>query len=188
MKKLEKRLNEAGYEVQNIGYPSRREEAEVLIQMVAEQIDVCCADNGRTVHFVAHSLGGIIARAYLDQRRPDNLGKVVLIATPNQGSELVDRFGDMWLFEALTGPAALELGTASGSLPNRIGPPYYPLGIIASTSDGVVAADSTKLFGMTDYLEFRGPHGRMRAKPEVVDEVIHFLEHGRFSGNSLSDD
>jgi len=199
---LENRLTRAGYEVHSIDYPSLSEAPDALVRTVGEQVEQCCANNGRTVHFVAHSLGGLLTRTYLDRRPLRNLGKVVLMGTPNKGSELVDEFGDLWLFKVVGGPTTQVLGTDENSLPNRIGAPYYPLGIIAGNgaisplarkwlrgeNDGVVAVESTKLEGMTDFLELDTSHTLMRYDAQVAEEIIHFLEHGYFSHSSPAAD
>jgi len=191
---LQKRIRDAGYEAHSIEYASLQEPPEVILEKVGEQIALLCKDDSRPVHFVAHSLGGLIVRAYLDQRPLINLGRVVLLGTPSQGSELVDIYGDSWLFKVL-GPTAHELGTDEDSFPNRIGPPYYPLGIIAGTSsfnsitddhlpgpdDGVVSVKSTKIDGMTDFMLVDTSHSMMRYNETVARETIHFLKEGHFS-------
>ena len=191
---LQKRLRGAGYKAHSIEYASLQEPPDVILEKVAVQIELCCRDDRRPVHFVGHSLGGLIIRAYLDEKPLENLGRVVLLGTPNQGSELVDIYGDSWLIKIL-GPTARVLGTHEDSFPNRIGPPYYPLGIIAGTSsinpitdddlpgpdDGLVSVESTKIDGMTDFLLVDTSHSMLRYNQTVARETIHFLKNGRFS-------
>jgi len=190
---LQKRLRNAGYKAHSIEYASLQESPDVILEKVAEQIALCCRDDRRPVHFVGHSLGGLIIRAYLDQNPLKNLGRVVLLGTPSQGSELVDIYGDRWLFKML-GPTARVLGTDEDSFPNRIGPPYYPLGIIAGTSsltitdkhlpgpdDGLVSVISTKIDGMTDFLLVDTSHSMLRYNETAARETIHFLKNGHFS-------
>ena len=191
---IKKRIRDAGFETHSIDYASLQEPPDVILEKVSEQIRRCCKDDSRPVHFVAHSLGGLIVRAYLDQKPLENLGRVVLLGTPSQGSELVDIYGDSWLFKII-GPTARLLGTADNSFPNQIGPPYYPLGIIAGTSsfnpitddhlpgpdDGLVSVRSTRIDGMTDFLLVDTSHSMMRYNDTVANETIHFLKKGRFS-------
>jgi len=115
---LQKRICEAGYEAHSIEYASLQEPPEVILEKVGEQIELNCNDDGRPVHFVGHSLGGLIVRAYLDQRPLKNLGRVVLLGTPSRGSELVDIYGDSWLARIL-GPTARVLGTDENSFPKN---------------------------------------------------------------------
>ena len=191
---LQKRIREAGYEAHSIEYASLQEQPDIILEKIGKQIERYCRNDGRPVHFVGHSLGGLIVRAYLDQRPLINLGRVVLLGTPSQGSELVDIYDDSWLFKIL-GPTARLLGTDEDSFPNQIGPPYYPLGIIAGTSsfnpltddrlpgadDGVASVKSTKIDGMTDFLLVDTSHSMMRYNETVANETIYFLKKGRFS-------
>ena len=117
-----------------------------------------------------------------------------MLAPPNRGSPLVDRFGGDWWFRPLLGPTAAELGSNPRSLPNRLPPPTYPLGIIAGRhafasmtfggllgeNDGVVSVDGTRVEGMTDFLIVRSGHVQIRRNDRVADETVHFLRHGRF--------
>ena len=191
---LQKRIRDAGFEAHSIEYASVQDPPDVILEKVAEQISICCKNDRHRVHFVGHSLGGLIIRAYLDQKPLKNLGRVVLLGTPNQGSELVDIYGDSWLIKIL-GHTVRVLGTDESSFPSRIGPPYYPLGIIAGTADinpltkdhlpgpddGLVSVKSTKVDGMTDFLEVDTSHSMMRYNETVARETIHFLKNGRFS-------
>ena len=191
---LQKRIREAGFTAHSIEYASLQEPPDVILEKVAVQIELCCRDDRRPVHFVGHSLGGLIIRAYLDEKPLENLGRVVLLGTPNQGSELVDIYDDSWLIKIL-GPTARVLGTDDNSFPSRIGPPYYPLGIIAGTAginpltkdhlpgpdDGLVSVKSTKIDGMTDFLTVDTGHSMLRYNETVARETIHFLKKGRFS-------
>ena len=190
---LQKRLRDAGYEAHSIEYASLKEQPDIILEKVGEQIERYCSNDSRPVHFVGHSLGGLIVRAYLDQKPSINLGRVVLLGTPSRGNELVDIYGDSWLFKIL-GPTARLLGTDEDSFPNQIGPPYYPLGIIAGTSsftitdghlpgpdDGLVSVKSTKIDGMTDFMLVDTSHSMMRYNERVARETIHFLKEGHFS-------
>jgi hypothetical protein len=149
---------------------------------------------------VTHSLGGIMLRAFLEEHRPDNLGRVVMLSPPNQGTELVDRFGDHPWFRRASGPTAQELGTQPSSLPKRLGPADFELGIITGdvsynpitswmitgADDGVVAVDSARLEGMTDFLVVPRSHTFIMNSGKVTKEIVHFLEHGSFSALARS--
>lgn len=197
MERLAERLQSAGFSVHNVSYPSRKGDPETLLAAVAAKIEACCADAGR-LHFVGHSLGGILARAHIARTRPRQLGRVVLLSPPNQGSEIIDALGDAWLFEVIMGPTARTLGTAEDSLPNRLPPPDYELGVIAATAsinplgswlipgddDGMVSICRMRIEGMADFVTVDRTHAFVMRGPEVAEQVAVFLRTGRFDHRS----
>jgi pimeloyl-ACP methyl ester carboxylesterase len=190
---LAARLEDAGFRVERIGYDSLTQSPDEILTEVSRKIDACCAGHRQKIHFVGHSLGGLVIRAYLQEHRVEHLGRVVLVGTPNQGTELVDRFRDNCLFPLL-GPTTAALGTDDASLPRRLSDPYYPVGVIAGVNDsgrndhilpgrddGLVPVESTRLEGMTDFIEVESAHSMMRYDKEVAGQVIAFLKRGAFS-------
>ncbi len=192
---LEGRLAGAGYTVFNISYPSRKEKIETLVEMLLEKLQARNVEGTGRLHFVTHSLGGILVRAYLVANRPTNLGRVVMLSPPNKGSEVVDFFAANFLFGYFFGPAATELRTGPDSLPNRLGPADYEVGIITGRrtidpisswmiegeDDGRISIEQARLEGMTDFRVVEASHAFIMKKGNVADEVISFLQHGRFS-------
>ncbi len=192
MWRLAGRLEDAGYEVHRVGYNSINTTPDEIITDITQQINVCCANESRTIHFVGHSLGGLLIRAYLQENRLPSLGNTVLVGTPNNGTDIADLFKDNCLVELLV-PTATALGTDDESLPNRLDAPYYPVGVIAGVyesdrneeylpgrDDGLVPVESTKLEGMTDFIEIETGHSMMRYNKDVVRQVIFFLHEGKF--------
>lgn len=186
------RLEDAGFHVHRVGYSSLNRSPEQMLEEVQSQIDECCAAHPRRVHFVGHSMGGLLIRAYLEDKPVANLGRVVLIGTPNQGTEVVDRFRDRWWMQML-GPAALSLGTDDDSFPKSLAAPYYPVGVIAGESrldiddeilpgkdDGLVPVEATKLEGMSDFVVVESGHAFMRYDEEVARQTVAFLRDGAF--------
>ena len=192
MWRLAGRLEDAGYDVQQVGYSSINTTTDEVIAHITKQIHGCCADEKRTVHFVGHSLGGLLIRAYLQENRVPQLGNTVLVGTPNRGTDIADQFRGNCLVELLV-PMATALGTDEKSLPNRLPPPYYPVGVIAGVldsdindeylpgrDDGLVPVESTKLEGMRDFIEIETGHSMMRYNEEVARQTIAFLMRGKF--------
>jgi pimeloyl-ACP methyl ester carboxylesterase len=190
-------LRKRHFEVYNLDYPSREKTPEELVALVADAVQECCPPDAGRVHFVTHSLGGILVRSYLADRKPPNLGRVVMLAPPNGGSEIVDEWGGSPLFRAALGPTAAQLGTSPESLPNRIGPPHFELGVIAARKsvnpigslvipgddDGAVSVERAYLEGARDFLVVEASHTFIMRDPDVARQVVHFLREGRFSAS-----
>ncbi|HEU5395677.1 MAG TPA: alpha/beta hydrolase, partial [Verrucomicrobiae bacterium] len=173
MIRMERALEKAGYQVRNVNYPSRSATVEKLADSVVGRAVADSRDDGATrIDFVAHSLGAILVRSYLARHPLPELGRVVMLGPPNQGSEIVDRLGGWSLFQAINGVAGGELGTDIPSEPSRLGPANYPVGIIAGDrsinwinsclipgpDDGKVSVQRAKLAGMTDFLVVHTAH------------------------------
>lgn len=193
MDRMEKSLAEAGYRVRNIEYKSTKKPIEELAEeAVREGVDGC--QDAEPIHFVTHSMGGILLRQYLEANDIAGLGRVVMLGPPNQGSEVIDRYGDLPGFEWVSGPAGLQLGTGEASVPRSLGPVRFDLGVIAGTrsvnpilsmtlpgaDDGKVSVDATRVDGMNDHLEVPVTHVFMMRNEEVLEQVRYFLANGYF--------
>jgi hypothetical protein len=195
MKRLEWSLTRQGYRVVNVSYPSTRQSIEAsaavsLAQMLKDRVH----DPHARIHFVTHSLGGIVLRQYLAENRIPNLGRTVMLAPPNQGSELAEKLKRNWLYRWFTGPAGQQLGTDAGARPLQLGPASFELGIIAGNrslnpffsaaipgpDDGKVAVARTWLDGASDYLVVPHSHTWLAWRGDVINAVTRFLRAGAF--------
>ena len=197
MEKVAEAFEESGYAVANVNYPSTRYPIEELAPLAIEAGLAECPPES-VIHFVTHSLGGILVRYYLEQQEISNLGRVLMLAPPNQGSEVVDRFRDFPGFKAINGPAGLQLGTGAESVPLMLGPVGYEVGVIAGTrtfnpilsqylrnpDDGKISLENTKVEGMTDFVAVPHSHPFIMKSPVAIDQAYAFIETGQFAHSS----
>ncbi|MDX1421241.1 MAG: alpha/beta fold hydrolase [Rubricoccaceae bacterium] len=196
MRRLADRLRREGYRAINVDYPSRSAPiASLADDVVGARVERALDEGARRVHFVTHSLGGILVRHWTERHPPPEGARAVMIAPPHGGSEAADWARRVGPFCWWCGPALQELGTDPESVPAALGPLAIETGVIAGsrnrypffgrlfdgTTDGLVAVERARAEGIADFLVV--PHGHtflMRA-PAVLDQTVHFLQHGRFA-------
>ena len=197
MNTLGRRLAGNGLRVVNIGYRSRSGPIDQLSSFVWEEIERRCADRDRRIHFVTHSLGGIVLRHGYKTLGLNTLGRSVMLSPPNQGSEAIDLLRRYAICRAILGPAGRQLGTSSDSLPNQLGPVDFELGVIigdrsvcsipplpsflfGGANDGKVSVARAGIPGMADLLVLHCGHTFIMNSPAVASQVSHFMTHGMF--------
>jgi pimeloyl-ACP methyl ester carboxylesterase len=195
MVKMERALIAAGYTVKNVDYPSRTAPIQKLADdAIGKAVADCQRDGAAKIDFVTHSLGGILVRSYFARHPLPSLGRVVMLAPPNQGSEVVDKLGWLFVFKWLNGPAGSELSTGTNSVPNQLGPVNYSVGVIAGDrsinwinsllipgrDDGKVSVERTKLAGMSDWIVIHATHPFIMKNREAIRQTIQFLRTGAF--------
>ena len=196
LNKIESALIEAGFLVSNIDYPSTEAKvAQLSVDAVGAGINNCDSMAAEQIHFVTHSLGGILVRYYFANNKHQKLGRVVMLAPPNQGSEVVDSWKKLPGYSLLNGPAGDQLGTDEHSVPLSLGPVDFDLGVIAGNrsvnpflsqflpnpDDGKVSVASTKVEGMRDHLVLPVTHTLMMRNDQLINQVIYYLQHGSFN-------
>jgi triacylglycerol lipase len=196
MDKAGKLLATYGYKIINVGYPSRKYNIETLaVNTIAPTLKQCASKDILKIHFLTHSMGGILVRYYLSTQLIDKLGRVVMLAPPNQGSEVVDKLAGWPVFNVINGPAGLQMGTGKNSLPNTLGPVNFPTGIIAGdktvnpllsqlfpdTNDGKVSVSRTQVQGMKDFIVMPYSHTFMMQREAVIEQALHFIQQGYFA-------
>jgi pimeloyl-ACP methyl ester carboxylesterase len=194
-RKMQAALESAGFATLNLDYPSRRKALEALAEDIHPAIQRFADGIDGSVHFVCHSMGGLLARVYVARYRPKRLGRVVMLGTPNSGSEIADRLGHLRLYRAFFGPAGQQLGTQRDGAINALFPPVdYPVGIIAGNRsiyplasaflpkphDGRVSIANTKLDGMADHIVIPASHPWLMRNSIAIAQTIAFLKDGTF--------
>ncbi|MCP4417500.1 MAG: alpha/beta hydrolase [Chloroflexi bacterium] len=196
MTRLERHFNDLGYQVVNFTYPSRNHAIpELSCIALSRTLDICNQHNTHQIHFVTHSLGGILVRYFLKHNVIENLGRVVMIAPPNKGSQVVDVLRQMPGFRTVNGPAGAQLGTDAFSIPSHLGKVNYPVGVIAGSrsvnpilslflpgpNDGRVTIENAQVEGMTDFISIRASHPFIMSRPETISQAAAFIKNGRFN-------
>ena len=192
LKTLERALLATGFATLNIDYASRHKPIAALADDIHPVI-AGFAERDAPLHFVAHSMGGLVARAYIAKYRPARLAGVVMLGTPNGGSEVADLLRGSRLFRAFYGPAGLELTTSVR--PNALPGVDYPVGVIAGNrfidpvaglfvlpkpNDGRVSVQSAMLAGMADHVVVNTSHTGLPRHAVAIEQTLAFLRDGRF--------
>ncbi|WP_143735584.1 alpha/beta fold hydrolase [Microbulbifer mangrovi] len=200
MRSIEHALQAQGYHTVNLDYPSRSNPIEVLAGEAIPQGLAACkeADTGE-LHFVAHSMGGLLVRYFYDRRDVSGVSSVVMLGTPNQGSRLGNFLSCIPWIKDLNGPAGKQMGVDRNSIPNRMGPVHFPLGVIAGTrtfnplfaaiisgnDDGRVGLPSTYVEGACTRVTYPLTHDNLTDDQRVIDQVVAFLNTGSFRGDEV---
>ena len=194
MQKMSSELEKQGYATVNQGYPSTKYKIERLsITAISTALKKCPVDTEK-VHFIGYSMGGLLIRYYLSNNQLPKLGRVVMLGTPNQGSEVADTFKNQQWYKTMYGPAGQQLVTKNNQFLEKLAPINYELGIIAGSQsidpvsstvipnrdDGKVSIASTKVKGMKQHIVLPVNHTFMVLNHKVISDVISFLAKGEF--------
>lgn len=200
MQPMAEALREAGFSTANVDYPSQAGTIDILAPMAVNTgLAECRQAGAKRIHFVTHSIGGILLR-YAHEASPiPDLGRVVMLAPPNHGSEVIDITRNWPTTELFAGEAGLQLGTDPDSIPTKLGPVDFELGVIAGTgsinflmsamlpgpNDGKVSVASTQIEGMDDFMVVDNSHHYITESEIVIRSTTNFLQHGVFADPTL---
>ncbi|WP_117234825.1 alpha/beta fold hydrolase [Vibrio maerlii] len=195
MNTLSQGLIESGYNTCVLDYDTVGVTLNRMLQETDNQIEQCIDGAGK-IHFVGHSLGGLVIRHYLGNhhqlQQQERLGRTVMLGTPNHGSDVADHYQDRfwanWFGEV---PPALV--SSENGLSQTLPTPDFEFGVIAGTkgysitksmfeqpNDGLVSVESTKLANMYDFKKVEVVHHKLKDDPQVISLVAYFLENGQF--------
>jgi len=194
MGKIESALRENGFHTHNFDYNSRHEPVKTVTKRLHREIGKVMGRDVESISFVTHSFGTIVVRHYLAHHSVKKLGRFVMIAPPNKGSEWARILGRLSLYHWAMGIAGEKVQDVEKSIPKIMAPPPCEFGVIAGGSgtwfginpllkgddDGTVTVDETKLEGMKDFIQVKGQHSMLLMQKKVIDNVIAFLEEGAF--------
>jgi len=195
MRPLATALHAAGFATLAPSYGLRRTMPEIIDYLVPRAAAFADANRG-PLHVVTHSLGGLVARAWLARHRPPRLGRVVMLAPPNAGSPLADALHRYGLGNIVLGPVGDFLRTRrTRAAEAALGAVNYDLGIIAGdhmllpaltrrfipdAGDGKVAVAATHVAGMADHIVLPVAHTFMVRDPRVIAQTLAYLTTGAF--------
>ena len=200
MAKLAKTLENDGYRVLNIGYNSLLDNYQDILKSLNERINDWLIPE-QVVHFVGHSFGGILIRGLLAENSNWQKGRCVMIGTPNKGTKTASFMVSQWwskyfvpkvtsdlkpdseLMNTLAEPS-IETGIIAGNVNYHLLIPiswYYKKATDDAPGDGVVELVNTKTDNMTDFIIMPLHHSFMPWDKELLKQVIHFFEKGKFT-------
>ncbi|OZC04787.1 hypothetical protein BSZ36_16645 [Rubricoccus marinus] len=177
---MELRLRQQGFRTLNYGYDSFGPDIETIagdLNAVLERETE--ANPPAQVHFVTHSLGGIVVRQLIEDERPEHLGRVVMMAPPNQGSETADRLSKWvgWMLRPIT-----ELKTENSTVAAMPPPEAVEIAVIAGDRDGKVSLEESHLEGEAEHVVVASGHTFIMTKPSVARMTACFLRTGATAG------
>lgn len=183
---LGKRFRSAGYQTLNFPYNqtirSLDEISGQLVEFIGQKVKTS------DYHLIGHSLGNVIIRNAFRKDYPAGLGKIVMLAPPNQPAHLAKRLKKNLIYRLFTGDSGQKLSEEKFYRDLPI--PRVPFGVIAGDkgqsltfsepNDGVVTVGSTKLEGMADWILLHHGHTFIMNCKDTFEHCVRFIESGRF--------
>ena len=196
MQPLANYLHEQGYTTVNVPYASFRHDLVGLVDLVMEKIRPWI-DEGKRIHFVTHSLGGVVLKKLLDllnQNDFEKVGRIVMLAPPHQGSEIVDwlHHSPMRPFKGVLGPAGSFLSTknmgqeddvlragvtAAVIMGKKSVLPFFKT-LLDESNDGIISVDKGKLLGVSHFEVVDSDHTFIVSDRKIMEMTKSFIENG----------
>jgi triacylglycerol lipase len=198
MEPMARALNRQGFSTINLPYPSTRLPIEALVEHIRQEVERNTGDE--PVHFVTHSLGGILVRALMAGPAPWKTGRIVMLAPPNGGSEIVDWSKRHPMIHRLLGPAGRSLASDGlpGNLPelpsesevavimgNRCSLPLFK-SLLDENNDGIVSAGRGKIKHLRGFSVIDADHTFIQVHPEAIRLSVNFLQTGEWLASNAS--
>ncbi|MBC8113769.1 MAG: alpha/beta fold hydrolase [Candidatus Saccharimonas sp.] len=190
MSSMAETLGQAGFTTFQFNYPSTQvsipEAAEYLHQTIESLEGI------EELNIAAHSMGGLITRAYFAAHHDPRFRRVVMVGTPNHGAELADLVHQNFLVRTAAGPGGRQLVTAREGLIPSLPAPKCEFAIIAGArhnpagwnpfipgdDDGTVTVESTRLVGAADFATVQTTHTALLRNRETLELTLRFLSEG----------
>ncbi|MFD2231087.1 alpha/beta hydrolase [Alkalimarinus sediminis] len=200
MRSIASDLEDYGFHTVSIDYPSTEMEIPLLAEnFVPDGIKQCQQTGADRIHLVTHSMGGILARQYLQNHRLPEGSRVVMLSPPNQGSDISKKFNGKRWYQWLVGPAGASLTQSNNGIISQLSEVDEPIGVIAAyrnwslwpeswlptPNDGTVSVKNMMLKEMDDVILVKSGHATMRYKDEIHHQIRHFIQTGAFDHNTL---
>lgn len=196
--KLERALEDHGYEVLNKSYPSTSGYIEEHTAMLKAELDEALAqpdDRPVELYFVGHSMGGLQVRYYVSSQAAQLPEACVFIATPHRGAALTDARKDGLLFRWFLGTEAAVQLSPSHTFYDSLRPLTCDAGVIfggrgdsegdnddiPGDDDGTVGVDEAQLPEAKDRIRLALGHTELSFADAPIRQVLHFLKHRRFA-------
>lgn len=202
MRSIANDLDDYGFHTVLIDYPSTEMEIPQLAEgFLSDGVELCQQTGAEKIHLVTHSMGGILARQYLQNHKLPQGSRVVMLSPPNQGSDLSKKFSDSAWYQWLVGPAGASLTQDGNGIITQLLEVDEPVGVIAayrswslwpeswlpSPNDGTVSVKNMMLKEMDDVILVNSGHATMRYKEEIHHQIRHFIKNGVFDHQTMDD-
>jgi len=194
MWRLRQRLKQAGYECHQFKYSSLKKSPEENAESLYEFTNTIDAP---VIHYVCHSLGGLVLLHLFDKHIIKQQGRIVLLGSPVNGSEVARRLYKRRFTRCSLGRSveqgllggrpvwinSRDLGVIAGTFPVGVG---LIVGGLESPHDGTVSVEETYLGGATDFMAYPASHFGLLYSLEVAVQTVTFLRAGKFGDEATN--